>query len=68
VSITFPVNVAEATMAKQTDLVGSVKMAKSQGSYSKKVKIARHVYEVGHEVRWDGVRILGIESNRRYRN
>jgi hypothetical protein len=51
VSITFPVNVADATLEGLLD----------------KSKMAQHAYEEDHRVGWDEARFLEIESNSRYR-
>jgi hypothetical protein len=54
------VNVAEATLAKQGDLLPCEGLLVIS-------KLAQHAHEEGHRLGWDEARVLEIESNSRYR-
>jgi hypothetical protein len=69
VSIAFPVNVAEATLAKQAEPLAMQfheHRHNLRESLLEKSKLAQHACEEGHRVGWDEGRILDIESNSMY--
>jgi hypothetical protein len=65
----FPVNVTEATWRNRqtSSRMAPWTQARSPTGSSRKIKITQHAYEEGHRRGLDYAKILGIESNGRFR-